>query len=89
MTFHRGQGGNNALRDAERFVSAMKEVQEGKKTLKQAVDDYDVDVRTRGVQEVEVSTVQTHATHVSIPCLVASTLTNLRARTTRHTRKVP
>ena len=65
MTFHRGQGGNNALRDAERFVSAMKEVQDGKKTLKQAVDDYDEDVRTRGVQEVEVSTKQTHFTHVS------------------------
>lgn len=65
MTFHRGQGGNNALRDSERFVSAMKEVREGKKTLKEAVNDYDEDVRARGVQEVEVSTVQTHATHVS------------------------
>ena len=42
----------------------MKEVQDGKKTLKQAVDDYDEDVRARGVQEVEVSTVQTHMTHV-------------------------
>lgn len=63
MTFHRGQGGNNALRDAERFVTAMKEVQDGK-SLKQAVDNYDEDVRARGLQEVEVSTVQTHATHV-------------------------
>lgn len=66
MTFHRGQGGNNALRDSERFVSAMKSVKDGAKTLKQAVDEYDEDVRTRGAQEVEVSTVQTHATHVSI-----------------------
>ncbi|KAI9881838.1 MAG: hypothetical protein M1823_006450, partial [Watsoniomyces obsoletus] len=63
MTFHRGQGGNNALRDSERFVAGMMEVKEGKKTLKQAVDDYDTDVRARGVKEVEVSTVQTHATH--------------------------
>ena len=75
MTFHRGQGGNNALRDAERFVSAILEVKSGKKSLKQAVDDYDNDVRKRGVQEVDVSTVQTHATHVRTPqhlewCLV-------------------
>ena len=66
MTFHRGQGGNNALRDSERFVSAMKELKEGKKSLKQAVDGYDEDVQTRGVQEVEVSNVQTHATHVEL-----------------------
>jgi 2-polyprenyl-6-methoxyphenol hydroxylase-like FAD-dependent oxidoreductase len=65
MTFHRGQGGNNALRDAERFVSAMVEVKDGSKTLKESVDIYDEDVRRRGVQEVEVSTTQTHATHVS------------------------
>ena len=67
MTFHRGQGGNNALRDSERFVCAMKEVKDRKKTLKQAVHDYDEDVRARGVQEVEVSTIQTIATHVSAP----------------------
>jgi 2-polyprenyl-6-methoxyphenol hydroxylase-like FAD-dependent oxidoreductase len=67
MTFHRGQGGNNALRDSLRFVDAMKSVKEGTKSLKQAVDEYEKDVRTRGVQEVEMSTIQTHATHVSMP----------------------
>jgi hypothetical protein len=68
MTFHRGQGGNNALRDSLRFVDGMRSVKEGTKSLKQAVEEYDEDVRTRGVQEVEMSTIQTHATHVSLPC---------------------
>jgi FAD binding domain len=63
MTFHRGQGGNNALRDAERFVSAILEVRDGKKTLVDAVDGYDEEVLTRGAQEVEMSAKQTHAFH--------------------------
>ncbi|KPI37992.1 uncharacterized protein AB675_3133 [Cyphellophora attinorum] len=63
MTFHRGQGGNNALRDAERFVGAMVEVKEGLRSLKDAVDAYDQDVFERGLNEVDMSSKQTHAFH--------------------------
>lgn len=63
MSFHRGQGGNNALRDAERFVAAMTEVKFGQKTLVAAVDDYDAEMLSRGAAEVEMSSQQTHAFH--------------------------
>lgn len=63
MTFHRGQGGNNALRDAERFVAAIIEIKNGSRTLKAAVDAYDKDVWERGASEVEMSSMQTHAFH--------------------------
>ena len=63
MTFHRGQGGNNSLRDAERFVAAMVEVKNGDKSLQEAVDAYDAEVFERGGAEVEMSSKQTHAFH--------------------------
>ncbi|KAK5049857.1 hypothetical protein LTR84_003975 [Exophiala bonariae] len=63
MTFHRGQGANNAVRDSERFVKAMIAVKSGEKTLAEAVNDYDEDVITRGSEEVEVSRIQTDALH--------------------------
>ncbi|KAL2394135.1 FAD-dependent monooxygenase phnB [Exophiala dermatitidis] len=63
MTFHRGQGANNAIRDCERFVSAMVKVKSGVLTLEEAVAEYDQDVITRGRQEVEVSRAQTDAFH--------------------------
>lgn len=63
MTFHRGQGGNNAIKDAANFVSAMVEVKKGTKSSKEAVDMYDEEVRKRGVEEVEISSQQTHAFH--------------------------
>ncbi|PWY75043.1 FAD/NAD(P)-binding domain-containing protein [Aspergillus heteromorphus CBS 117.55] len=54
MTFHRGQGGNTAIRDAFEYVKAMVEVRDGKKELQHAVDVYDTDVFERG-EEVERS----------------------------------
>ncbi|KIX09766.1 uncharacterized protein Z518_00847 [Rhinocladiella mackenziei CBS 650.93] len=63
MTFHRGQGANNAIRDSERFVNAMLKVKSGESTLADAVAEYDEDVITRGKQEVEVSRLQTNAFH--------------------------
>ncbi|EXJ93401.1 hypothetical protein A1O1_01793 [Capronia coronata CBS 617.96] len=63
MTFHRGQGANNAVCDSERFVRAMLKVKSGDMTLAEAVAEYDQDVITRGKQEVEVSRVQTEAFH--------------------------
>ena len=61
--FHRGQGGNNALRDANQFVSAMIDVNAGGKTLREAVDAYDAEMLQRGASEVEMSSKQTHAFH--------------------------
>jgi 2-polyprenyl-6-methoxyphenol hydroxylase-like FAD-dependent oxidoreductase len=63
MTFHRGQGANNAICDSEKFVAAMVKVKNGEMTLQQAVDEYDADVIARGRTEVEVSRVQTDAFH--------------------------
>ncbi|ETI24576.1 hypothetical protein G647_03945 [Cladophialophora carrionii CBS 160.54] len=63
MTFHRGQGANNAICDSEKFVSAMIKVQSGEKSLLEAVNEYDADVISRGRTEVEVSRVQTDAFH--------------------------
>jgi len=63
MTFHRGQGANNAFGDAYGFVLAMKKVQSGDKTLKEALDEYDVNVQERGAKEVQISKTQTFFTH--------------------------
>jgi 2-polyprenyl-6-methoxyphenol hydroxylase-like FAD-dependent oxidoreductase len=62
MTFHRGQGGNLAIKDANEFVKRMVDVQEGKLSLKAAMDDYDKGVMERG-QEVEISKRQAAAFH--------------------------
>ncbi|KAK4209485.1 monooxygenase [Rhypophila decipiens] len=62
MTFHRGQGGNLAIKDAHEFVKSMLAVKEGKMTLKQAVDDFDKGVVARG-EEVEISKQQAAAFH--------------------------
>jgi hypothetical protein len=59
----RGQGGNNALKDSERFVNACLAIQKGELPMKEAIDKYDEDVYTRGKTEVEMSTMQTHVTH--------------------------
>jgi len=63
MTFHRGQGANNAIKDSERFVAAMVKVRSGEVPLSEAVSQYDEDVISRGRQEVEISRLQTEAFH--------------------------
>jgi 2-polyprenyl-6-methoxyphenol hydroxylase-like FAD-dependent oxidoreductase len=62
MTFHRGQGGNLAIQDAEEFMQRMIAVRDGKASLQEAIDDYDKGVLERG-QEVAVSKTQTMAFH--------------------------
>ncbi|ETS82031.1 hypothetical protein PFICI_07033 [Pestalotiopsis fici W106-1] len=62
MTFHRGQGGNLAIRDADEFVNCMIAVRNGTKTLNEAVAEYDRGVVERG-QEVAISKEQTKAFH--------------------------
>jgi 2-polyprenyl-6-methoxyphenol hydroxylase-like FAD-dependent oxidoreductase len=63
MTPHRGQGLNNAVQDAARFVAAMIEVAEGKVGLQEAVDGYDQEVWERGTLEVGISLKQTMGIH--------------------------
>ncbi|KIW03413.1 uncharacterized protein PV09_05188 [Verruconis gallopava] len=62
MTFHRGQGGNLAIKDALEFVNAMKSVEAGKRTLEDAIKEYDAGVLKRG-EEVEISKEQAIAFH--------------------------
>ena len=62
MTFHRGQGGNLAIKDADEFVKRMVDAQQGKLSLKEAMDEYDRGVVARG-QEVEISRQQAAAFH--------------------------
>lgn len=60
MTFHRGQGGNIAIRDADEFVTRMVAVSKGERTLEDAINEYDEGVIERG-QEVAISKAQTEA----------------------------
>ncbi|KAK0702788.1 hypothetical protein B0H67DRAFT_500050 [Lasiosphaeris hirsuta] len=62
MTFHRGQGGNLAIKDADEFVKRMVDVKEGRLSLKDAMDEYDKGVVARG-EEVEISRLQAAAFH--------------------------
>lgn len=62
MTFHRGQGGNLAIKDADELVTGLIDVKEGRMTLQDAMDEYDKGVVERG-QEVEISKAQTDAFH--------------------------
>lgn len=62
MTFHRGQGGNLAIKDAFEFVTKMVAVKEKKMSLEDAVNQYDVGVVERG-EEVVISRTQAFAFH--------------------------
>ncbi|KAF2706175.1 FAD/NAD(P)-binding domain-containing protein [Pleomassaria siparia CBS 279.74] len=62
MTFHRGQGANNALFDSYCFVEAMKAAQSGT-SLGKAVSSYDEEILKRGQGEVQISKSQTFFTH--------------------------
>ncbi|KAF2003641.1 FAD/NAD(P)-binding domain-containing protein [Amniculicola lignicola CBS 123094] len=63
MTFHRGQGANNALYDSHCFVEAIKSIVNDKVPLEKAIDDYDEKVLKRGMEEVQISKSQTFFTH--------------------------
>ena len=62
MTFHRGQGGNLAIQDADEFVKTMLAVRGGTKSLEEGVREYDKSVLERG-EEVATSKAQTIAFH--------------------------
>jgi 2-polyprenyl-6-methoxyphenol hydroxylase-like FAD-dependent oxidoreductase len=62
MTFHRGQGGNLAIKDAQEFITAIENFQNGDVTLAEALDQYDKGVVARG-EEVAISKKQSEAFH--------------------------
>lgn len=62
MTFHRGQGGNLAIKDGFEFVNLMLAVEKGEKTLEEATKEYEVGLMERG-KEVEISKAQAMAFH--------------------------
>jgi len=62
MTFHRGQGGNLAIKDGYEFVERLKAVQSGEQSLQAAIDEYDAGCMERG-KEVVISKAQAVAFH--------------------------
>lgn len=54
MTFHRGQGGNLGIKDADELVKALVAVQRGVETLPEAINSYDQGALLRS-DEVEIS----------------------------------
>ncbi|KAF2110636.1 hypothetical protein BDV96DRAFT_603720 [Lophiotrema nucula] len=63
MTFHRGQGANNAFYDSYCFVEAIKSAVNNNTPLEKAVSEYDEKILTRGQEEVQISKAQTFFTH--------------------------
>jgi 2-polyprenyl-6-methoxyphenol hydroxylase-like FAD-dependent oxidoreductase len=63
MTFHRGQGLNNCIRDAKEVVSSLEKVVRGDLQLTNAIDDYEKAMIDRGTAEVKTSMEQTLKCH--------------------------
>lgn len=63
MNTDRGQGANNGFADAWKFVQAIEKVVKHGSSLEEAIGEYELDVRTRGLREVEISRSQMDAHH--------------------------
>lgn len=61
MLPHRGQGLNNAVKDASDLVDAIEAAVNGAKTLEEAVTAYEEEMRPRGAKEVALSLEQAKA----------------------------
>ena len=55
MLPHRGQGLNNAIMDAGVLADAIPKIYGGEKDLKQAIEEYESEMRPRGTEEVELT----------------------------------
>lgn len=55
MLPHRGQGLNNAVKDAADLVAGIKKVVAGERTLADVVDEYEEEMKERGGKEVRLS----------------------------------
>ena len=63
MPPHRGQGLNNGLQDAATLVEQLDAVKHGKKTLKEAVQAYEEDMKERTLKEIPISVAQARMVH--------------------------
>ncbi|KAH7093311.1 hypothetical protein FB567DRAFT_433189 [Paraphoma chrysanthemicola] len=77
MTFHRGQGANNAFYSAHCLVEALKTVQAGTASLKAAITAYDESIWKRGANEVQISKAQTFFTHDGLDNFINSPVMKL------------
>ncbi|OAK96474.1 FAD/NAD(P)-binding domain-containing protein [Phaeosphaeriaceae sp. SRC1lsM3a] len=77
MTFHRGQGANNAFYSAHCLVEALKAVQAGSSTLRDAITAYDESIWKRGANEVQISKAQTFFTHDGLENFINSPVIKL------------
>ena len=66
----RGQGLNNALKDASDIVDATKAAVEGKSSLANGISEYENEMRVRGAKEVAISHEQ--ARQSSLEAILAS-----------------
>nr|OQO19818.1 hypothetical protein B0A51_12753 [Rachicladosporium sp. CCFEE 5018] len=63
MTFHRGQGLNNCIRDAREVVTRMTRYINGEVSLSDAVAEYESEMLDRGAAEVRTSMEQSLKCH--------------------------
>jgi 2-polyprenyl-6-methoxyphenol hydroxylase-like FAD-dependent oxidoreductase len=63
MPPHRGQGLNNALEDAACLVRELTTARDGKKSLKDAIQAYEEDMRARTLKEIPISVMQARMVH--------------------------
>ncbi|KAF5845842.1 hypothetical protein GGP41_009638 [Bipolaris sorokiniana] len=77
MTFHRGQGANNAFYSAHCLVEAIKSVQPGSATLQDAITAYDESIWKRGANEVQISKAQSFFTHDGLDNFINSPVMKL------------
>ncbi|KAF2036439.1 FAD/NAD(P)-binding domain-containing protein [Setomelanomma holmii] len=77
MTFHRGQGANNAFYSAHCLVEALKSVQNGSASLQDAITAYDESIWKRGANEVQISKAQTFFTHDGLDNFINSPVMKL------------
>ncbi|KAJ4371424.1 hypothetical protein N0V83_004641 [Neocucurbitaria cava] len=77
MTFHRGQGANNAFYSAHCLVEALKSVQDGTASLETAITAYDESIWKRGANEVQISKAQTFFTHDGLENFINSPVIKL------------
>ncbi|KAH7564415.1 hypothetical protein BM1_01462 [Bipolaris maydis] len=77
MTFHRGQGANNAFYSAHCLVEAIKSVQSGSATPQDAITAYDENIWNRGANEVQISKAQSFFTHDGLDNFINSPVMKL------------
>ncbi|KAF2853219.1 FAD/NAD(P)-binding domain-containing protein [Plenodomus tracheiphilus IPT5] len=80
MTFHRGQGANNAFYSAHCLVEALKSVHAGTASLRDAVRTYEESLWVRGAHEVQLSKEQTFNTHSGLENFVHGPAMKLGAK---------